>query len=378
MPTRTLPEDSFVSDSPLATPLTVGSLEMPNRLVLAPLTRTRSGRDGVPSDLNVEHYTQRASLGLTVTEGTYPVEASQGFAYEPGIETPEHVAGWRRVADSVHAAGGRLFMQVMHAGRVSHPELTGGELPVAPSAIAVPGQVHGYSGKVDYPVPRALRRDELPEVVDQFVRGARNAIAAGLDGVELHGANGYLLHEFLAPNTNRREDEYGGSPENRARFVTEVVRAVAAAIGADRVALRVSPEHNVQGALEVERADVVATYDALLDGIADLGLAYLSVLHADPADELVQGLRARFGGPFLANDGFGTITAREDAARMLDEDLADGVVVGRAAIANPDLLRRWTEDLPETAPDFATFYTHEAAGYTDYPTVDEERSERAA
>lgn len=354
----------------LTTPLTVGALQLPNRLVLAPLTRTRSGRDGVPSELNIEHYAQRASLGLIVAEGTYPAEVGQGFAYQPGIETPEQIEGWRRVADAVHEADGRIFLQVMHAGRVSHPELTGGQQPVAPSAIAVQGQGHAYSGKLDRPVPRALTREELPAVVEQFARAARNAVAAGLDGVELHGANGYLLHEFLAPSSNRREDEYGGSPAGRARFVIEVVRAVAEAIGAERVGLRISPEHDVQDVLETDRQDAVATYDALLDGIRDLGLAYLSVLHAEPEGGFVQELRARFGGVFLANSGFGPATTREEAIRLLEGDVADGVVVGRPAIANPDLVRRWSQDLPENTPDPSTFYTHDALGYIDYPTVE--------
>ena len=359
-----------VPTSSLTTPLTVGSLQLPNRLVMAPLTRMRSDRDGVPGGLNVEHYTQRASMGLIVTEGTYPTVVGQGFAYQPGIETPEQVEGWRRVTESVHAAGGRIFMQVMHAGRVSHPDLAGGRRPVAPSAIAIQGQVHTYSGKADYPVPHALTAEELPGVVEQFVRASRNAVEAGLDGVELHGANGYLLHEFLAPGANQRDDEYGGTPGNRARLVVEVVRAVAEAIGADRVGLRISPEHNVQGAWETDHDDVVATYGALLDGLADLGLAYLSVLHREPEGEFVQSLRTRFAGPFLANSGFGTPTTREEGVRLIEEGAADGVVVGRPAIANPDLVRRWTDDLPENEPDPRTFYGGDAAGYTDYPAYE--------
>lgn len=354
----------------LTTPLALGRLQLPNRLVLAPLTRTRSGRDGVPSELNIEHYAQRASLGLIVAEGTYPAVAGQGFAYQPGIETPGQIEGWRRVAEAVHDSHGRIFLQVMHAGRVSHPELTGGHQPVAPSAIAVPGRGHVYSGKSDYPLPRALAREELPVVVEQFAQAARNAIEAGLDGVELHGANGYLLHEFLAPSSNRREDDYGGSPGHRARFVIEVVRAVVEAVGADRVGLRISPEHNVQGALETDHEDVVATYGALLDGIRELGLAYLSVLHAEPRSEFVQDLRSRFGGVLLTNSGFGPATTREEAIRLLDDDAADGVVVGRPAIANPDLIRRWSEDLPENTPDSSTFYTHAAEGYIDYPAAE--------
>jgi N-ethylmaleimide reductase len=357
-----------VPHSTLTTPVTLGSLELPNRLVMAPLTRMRSGRDGVPGELNVEHYTQRASMGLIVTEGTYPDVVGQGFAYQPGIETPEQVEGWRRVAESVHAADGRLFMQVMHAGRVTHPDINGGSQPVAPSALAIEGKTHTYQGKADYPVPHALTAEELPGVVESFVRASRNAIEAGLDGVEIHGANGYLLHEFLAPGANQRTDEYGGSPENRARFVVELVRAVAEAVGAERVGLRISPEHNIQDAWETDHEDVRATYAALVDGIGDLGLAYLSVLHKEPAGEFVQGLRTRFGGAFLANSGFSDVpTTREESVQLIEEGVADGVVVGRPAIANPDLARRWAEGLPENVPDPRTFYTQSAEGYTDYP-----------
>ncbi len=359
-----------VPNSTLATPFTLGSLEVPNRLVMAPLTRLRSGRDGVPGELTVEHYTQRASMGLIVTEGTYPDAAGQGYPFQPGIETPEQVEGWRRVAESVHAADGRLFMQVMHAGRVTHPDINGGREAVAPSAVAIEGRTHTYQGKAEYPVPHALTTEELPAVVESFVRASRNAIEAGLDGVEVHGANGYLLHEFLAPGANRRTDEYGGSPENRARLVIEVVRAVAEAVGADRVGLRISPEHNVQDAWETDHEDVRDTYAALVDGIADLGLAYLSVLHKEPAGEFVQWLRSRFGGAFLANSGFSDVpTTREEGVRLIEEGAADGVVVGRPAIANPDLVRRWTEDLPENVPNPLTFYTQGAEGYTDYPFV---------
>jgi N-ethylmaleimide reductase len=351
----------------LFTPLNLGALELPNRLVMAPLTRMRSGVDGIPGDLNVEHYGQRATLGLIVSEGVYPDQAGQGFPGQPGLVTPEQVAGWARVADSVHAAGGRIVAQVMHAGRVTHPETNGGLQVVAPSAIAIQGESHTYKGKLPYPVPRALTLDDLPGIVQGFVQGSRNAIEAGLDGVEIHSANGYLLHEFLSPASNVRDDAYGGTPENRARFVIEVVTAVAEAIGADRVGIRISPEHNIQDALETDADDVVATYGALVDALAPLGLAYLSVLHADPASDLVQGLRARFGGPILVNSGFGTTTTRDEAVALLEDGLGDGVVVGRAVIANPDLVRRWLENLPLNEPNPLTFYAPDAVGYTDYP-----------
>ncbi|MBY6351316.1 alkene reductase [Rhodococcoides corynebacterioides] len=347
--------------------VTLGDLALRNRLVMAPLTRVRSGPEGIPGPLVAEHYRQRASLGLIVSEGTYPSHAGQGFPGQPGLVTDEQLAGWKAVTEAVHAEGGLIVAQVMHAGRVTHEATTGGHQVVGPSAIAIEGETRTYEGKKPYPVPHALTTDELPSVIEEFVRGSRNAIAAGFDGVEIHSANGYLLHEFLSPASNQRDDAYGGSPENRARFVAEVVEAVADAIGAGRVGIRISPEHNIQDALETDPADVRATYRALVDRIAPLGLSYLSVLHKDPAGELVQDLRSAFGGPFLVNSGFGEITTRDEALAIVDDNVGDAVVVGRPAIANPDLVYRWKEDLPLNTPDQSTFYSSGAEGYTDYP-----------
>jgi len=351
----------------LFSPMTLGELELPNRLVMAPLTRVRSGKEGVPGPLVVEHYRQRASLGLIVSEGTYPSHAGQGFPGQPGLVTDEQLKGWANVTSAVHAEGGRIFAQVMHAGRVTHEDTTGGHEVVAPSAIAIDGETRTYEGKKPFPVPHALTADELPGIVQEFVTASRNAVAAGFDGVELHSANGYLLHEFLAPSANQRDDIYGGTPENRARFVIEVAQAVVDAVGADRVGIRISPEHNVQGAFEPDAADVRATYGYLVDALAPLKLAYLSVLHKEPTSGLVQDLRTRFDGTFLVNTGFGVITTREQATALIDDGHADAVVVGRPAIANPDLVRRWREGLPVNEPDQATFYTEGAKGYTDYP-----------
>ncbi|MFC4397779.1 alkene reductase [Arthrobacter sedimenti] len=351
----------------LFSPLTLGELELPNRLVMAPLTRLRAGEKGIPGPLLVEHYRQRASLGLIVSEGTYPTPAGQAYPGQPGIVTPEQVAGWKKVTDAVHAEGGHMFAQIMHGGRVSHSDITGGLPIVGPSAVAIDGDVRTPAGKQPYPVPHALTTDELPLVIQEIVNASLNAIEAGFDGVELHSANGYLLHEFLAPNSNIRTDSYGGSPENRARFVIETVNAVVAALGANRVGLRISPEHNVQGIAETDAADVRATYEVLVDSIAPLNLAYLSILHHEPTGELVQDLRTRFGGTFLVNTGFGVITTREEAVNLVAEGHADAVVVGRPAIANPDLARRWKESLPLNEPNPSTFYAEGATGYTDYP-----------
>jgi len=351
----------------LFSPMTLGELELPNRLVMAPLTRLRSGQEGIPGPLVAEHYRQRASLGLIVSEGTYPSPAGRSYPGQPGIVTPDQIAGWKKVTDAVHAEGGRIFAQIMHGGRVSHEDITGGHQVVAPSAIAVEAETRTSKGKQAHPVPHALTTDELPGVLQEIVQGSRNAIEAGFDGVELHSANGYLLHEFLAPSSNQRDDIYGGTPENRARFVIEVVNAVVEAVGAERVGIRISPEHNVQGVTELDAADVRETYRLLVDAIAPLNLAYLSILHKDPTGELVQDLRSRFNGAFLVNTGFGVITTRDEAISLVADGHADAVVVGRPAIANPDLARRWREGLPVNEPNASTFYADGAEGYTDYP-----------
>jgi N-ethylmaleimide reductase len=349
-------------------PLTVKSWELPNRLVMAPLTRNRAEADQVPGDLAVEYYSQRASAALIITEGTQPSPVGQGYLDTPGMHSPEQVEGWRRVADAVHARGGRIVVQLMHVGRIAHPDNTGGRDIVAPSAIAAPDSMFTADGMKPFPVPRALGLEEIPGIVEEYVHAARCAVEAGLDGVEVHAANGYLIHQFLAPGSNERTDVYGGSPENRARFGIEVTRAVAEAIGAEKVGIRISPAHNIQGATETDEADTEATYTALIGGIAPLGLAYLSVL-ADPSLDLVQRLRKDFGGTFLANDGFGSVTTRESAQALLDADLADAVVVGRPFIANPDLPARWESGAELNEPNPDTFYGGGAEGYTDYPSL---------
>ncbi|MBR7744603.1 alkene reductase [Phycicoccus sp. BSK3Z-2] len=348
---------------PLDTPLG----RLPNRLVMAPLTRNRA-TGTVPGDLQVEYYRQRASAGLIVTEGSQPTAVGQGYLDTPGVHSPEQLAGWRRVADAVHAEGGRIVVQLMHAGRVAHPDNKDGLESVAPSAIAAPGEMVTAQGPKPHPVPRALETDEVEQAVEGFVTAARNAVDAGLDGVEVHGANGYLVHQFLAPSSNTRTDAWGGSPQARARFGIEVVRRVAEAIGAERVGLRISPSHDIQGVIEDDVAETEATYLAFLEGIADLDLAYLSVL-ADPQAPLVRTLRGAFDGPLFLNSGFAEVTTRENAQEVLDAGLADAVVVGRPFLANPDLPRRWAEGIDLNEPDPSTFYGGGAEGYTDYPAA---------
>ena len=353
----------------LYSPATFGSLHLANRVVMAPLTRTRAGADGVPTDAMVEYYRQRAGQGLIVSEGVWPVAEGKSYPGQPGIETPEQIDGWRRVADAVHAAGGVLVMQLMHGGRVSHTAITGTERIVAPSALPAPGQTRTPEGKVDMPVPNALETDEIPAVIAQFAQAARNAVAAGFDGVEVHGANGYLVHEFLSPASNVREDAYGGSPEARARFAVEVTEAVATAVGADRTGIRLSPQHNIQGVLETDDADARATYAALAAGLAPLGLAFVDILHAHPQGDLVQRIRRGVGAPAILNSGFSSPTTREEAEALVDEGWAEAVAVGRPVIANPDLVDRWQQraDLNEPRPEL--FYGSTAEGYTDYPAL---------
>jgi N-ethylmaleimide reductase len=360
---------SVATGMDLFAPVSLGDLQLANRVVMAPLTRLRCGDAAVPGELVTDYYAQRASVGLIITEGTFPNPESRAYPGQPGIVTDEQVEGWRRVADAVHARGGRIVMQLMHGGRVSHPEINGAGRIVAPSAIAIDGEVRTPSGKHPFPVPHALTTEEVRATLADFVAAAERAVAAGLDGVEIHSANGYLLHEFLSPVSNQRTDGYGGSPENRARFVVEVATAVAAAIGAGKVGIRISPEHNIQDVLETDAADVRATYDALVDGLRPLGLAYLSVLHREPGGELVQDLRRRFGGPLIANSGFSSPTTRDEAVQLISDAHAEAVAVGRLVIANPDLVERWSGEHPENVPNPATFYAAGAEGYTDYPTL---------
>jgi N-ethylmaleimide reductase len=360
---------SVATGMDLFAPVSLGDLQLANRVVMAPLTRLRCGDAAVPGELVADHYAQRASVGLIITEGTFPNPESRAYPGQPGIVTDEQVEGWRRVADAVHARGGRIVMQLMHGGRVSHPEINGAGRIVAPSAIAIDGEVRTPSGKHPFPVPHALTTEEVRATLADFVAAAERAVAAGLDGVEIHSANGYLLHEFLSPVSNQRTDGYGGSPENRARFVVEVATAVAAAIGAGKVGIRISPEHNIQDVLETDAADVRATYDALVDGLRPLGLAYLSVLHREPGGELVQDLRRRFGGPLIANSGFSSPTTRDEAVQLISDAHAEAVAVGRLVIANPDLVERWSGEHPENVPNPATFYAAGAEGYTDYPAL---------
>lgn len=359
-------------------PLSLGRYELANRVTMAALTRSRAGESGIPpTELHAEYYSQRVSNGLVVTEGTFPAVSTRAFPGQAGIETAEQQAGWARVADAVHAKVGTIFMQMMHAGRLSHTTLSNGPQPEAPSAIASGTAVRDFETRKDCPVPpRALETSEIPRIIEQFRAAARRAVDAGIDGVEIHGANGYLLHEFMGAVSNQRTDEYGGSPENRARLLIELTQALVEEIGADRVAIRLSPpKMNAQGPIDPEDndAEVAATYGAYLDGIKDLNIAYVSLLWGFEENALIQNLaeKARANGTtrVLFNTGFPpTVTQLSDAAALIERPpYVDAVVVGRMILANPDLSRRWEEGLELNEPDPATFYVGGAHGYTDYP-----------
>ncbi|MFE5084221.1 alkene reductase [Streptomyces mirabilis] len=347
----------------LWTPFTVGAMELPHRLAMAPMTRDRSLTDGAPSELNVEYYRQRASMALIITEGTQPSDDGQGYLLTPGIYTDAHIAGWRKVTDAVHAEGGRIVVQLMHTGRISHPDNTPHQrTPVAPSAIQPKGVMFTTGGPQEMPVPRALTADEITGVVDEFRYAAAAAVAAGFDGVEIHGANGYLLHQFLSANANNRTDQYGGSATNRIRFTAEVTSAVASEIGADRTGLRISPGNPYNDITEHDTHDV---YPALLDTVDPLGLAYLHVIQG-PDEELLQRTRQQWSTALIVNRAGTPLDTR---FADLDSGLADVVTVGATALANPDLPHRIRTGAPLNEPDPTTFYGGDHRGYTDYPAL---------
>ncbi|MFM2272716.1 MAG: hypothetical protein RL702_1781 [Pseudomonadota bacterium] len=349
----------------LFAPVQLGALELANRVVMAPMTRDRAGPGDVPTDAMVEYYAQRASAGLIVTEGVQPSAVGKGYWRTPGIHSAEQVEGWRRVADAVHARGGKLVMQLMHCGRVVVPANRGFEAEVvAPSALPCPVQVPGPDGTpVDTAMPRALAADELPALLEEYAAAARNAMAAGIDGVELHCASGYLINQFLNPASNVREDEFGGSAENRIRFPVMVLKALADAIGADRVGFRISPGNPYNG---MDPSDPQGTFAPFVKAADGLGLAFLHVVDMglEGLDTLAM-LRANWSGPIIANNNL-----KADSARaLLEAGRAEAVSFGRAFIANPDLVERIAAGAVLAKPDYALLYTGEKRGYTDYPPM---------
>ncbi len=350
-------------------PVRLGALDLRNRAVMAPLTRSRAGSAGIPGPMNAIYYAQRATAGLIIAEATQISQQGQGYAFTPGIANEQQVAGWRQVTDAVHEAGGRIVLQLWHVGRISHPSLQpGGALPVAPSAIKPEGQAFTESGFQPFVTPRALETDEIPGLVEDYRRAARNAQEAGFDGVEIHAANGYLIDQFLRDGTNQRTDRYGGSLENRTRLLLEVTEAVTSVWGGERVGLRISP---VSPANDIRDSDPQALFDHAVAALAPFNLAYLHVVEGatggsrDAQGFDFQSLRRAFNGAYLANNGYDLALAQT----ALREGRADAIAFGRPFIANPDLVERLRTGAPLNEPQKETFYGGDERGYTDYPVL---------
>lgn len=348
-------------------PLSVGAWSLPNRILMAPLTRSRAGAHRIPNALMAEYYRQRASAGLILTEATSVTPMGVGYADTPGIWSPEQVEGWKLTTRAVHEAGGRILLQLWHVGRVSHPLFLNGERPVAPSAIAPGGHVSLVRPKTPYVTPRALETSEIPGIVAAYRQGAENALAAGFDGVEIHGANGYLLDQFLQDTANRRTDEYGGPVENRARLMLEVTDAVIAAWGADRVGMHLAPRGDAH---DVGDSDPSATFSYVARELGRRGLAFLCVREALGENRIGPRLKQAFGGVYVANEGF----SRESANQVLAAGEADAVAFGIPFLANPDLPARFRVGAALNEPDPSTFYTPGPRGYTDYPFLSREEA----
>ena len=352
-------------------PATLGPLHLPNRMVMAPMTRTRASETGVPTPLMAEYYAQRASAGLIVTECTQISDQAHGIIRAPGLHREDQVAAWRPVIDRVHAQGGRIFCQLWHCGRASHPGIRGGQPPVAPSAIAAAGEFFLPTGRVPYPTPRALDTAEIPPIVQDFEHAARNALAAGFDGVELHGAFGYLPDQFLQDASNHRTDRYGGSIQNRARFMLDVTEAMAGVWGAHRVGVKLSPSNRQTG---MNDSSSHATFAHVITELNALRLAYLHLMEPARTDletgtvqvrHVAATFRPLVTTALIANGGFD----KTKAEAALADGSADLVSFGVPFLANPDLPRRFREDAPLNTPDPTTFYGEGPKGYTDYPPL---------
>jgi len=357
-------------DSPILQPVTIGDLKLSNRIVMAPLTRSRSNDAGVPPDFAADYYAQRADAGLVISEATNISAQARGYALTPGIWTPAQVESWQKVTRAVHRRGGKTFLQLWHTGRISHPDLHGGELPVAPSAIKPEGQAFTNDGLKDHVTPRALETDEIPAIVEDYRHAAQCARDAGFDGVEIHSANNYLLEQFLRDSTNKRTDRYGGSIENRLRFPLEVVRAVTDVWGGgNRVGIRISPATTMPGNAPLD-SDVMATYGAYVDALSSAGLLYIhdiegvTQLTRDvPEDVDFPALRRRFSGAYIANNRY-TLKLAEEILAKGDADLFS---FGRPFLANPDLVHRLRTGAPLADAPNQYWYGGNSVGYSDWP-----------
>ena len=350
----------------LFNPLKVGALTLPNRILLAPLTRARADAGHMPNALMAEYYSQRATGGLLITECTMVAPGTSAFINEPGIYSDAQVAAWQKVTEAVHAKGGRIFMQIWHAGRAAHPDMNDGAPTVSSSATAIDGDIDTPKGKAPQAVPRALAADEIPAIVAAYVQGAKSAIAAGFDGVEVHGANGYLIDQFLRDGCNQRTDAYGGSVENRARFLLEVLTAVSEAIGSDRVGVRLSPLNSYNSMID---SDPVGLTAYLAEKLNSFKLAYLHMMGADffgvQKADVMSVARTNYKGVLIGNMGY----SAEEAEQAIKDGKLDAVAFGNAYIANPDLPERVKAGAALNTPDSSTYYTPGAQGYTDYPTM---------
>lgn len=360
-----------MSDEKLFSPLKVGAIEVANRIVMAPLTRNRArAEDDAPYEIHAEYYAQRASAGLLITEASQISPQGKGYAWTPGIYSEAQVEGWKKVTDTVHAKGGKIVIQLWHVGRISHPVLQpNGADPVAPSAIAAKSKTFDGTQFVDTPKPRALELAELPGIVEDYRKAAANAIKAGFDGIEVHAANGYLLDQFLRDSSNKRDDAYGGSIDNRSRLLKEVLDAVTAEIGADRVGIRLSPFSNAN---DVSDSNPQALFEHVVDLVSSYKLAYLHLIEGQtggprdlPAGADLKALYDRFYGPVMGNNGY----SREMAIQAVETGAVDLVAFGRPFISNPDLVERLKENAPLNDWDQSTFYGGTEKGYTDYPTL---------
>jgi N-ethylmaleimide reductase len=357
----------------LFTPIQMGAFTLPNRMVMSPMTRLRAV-GSIPTPLMAEYYAQRASAGLVITECTMISPLSNGYVNCPGIYSPEQVTAWRQVTDAVHRKGGKIFLQLWHSGRISHPSLLNGELPIAPSAIAAIGTLHGPTGKVTLDTPRALETDEIPRIVEQFRQGAKNARQAGFDGVELHGAFGYLIDQFLQDGSNQRTDHYGGSIQNRVRFLLEVVEAVCQVWSSDCVGIRLSPSNTFYG---IHDSNPLATFSYTLEQLNTFKLAYVHLMEPseddlktrDVINPVISTFRPLYQGLTITNGGYDKFKGNQ----ILETGKSDLVSFGKLFIANPDLPERFILDSPLNELDFATIYSKTdqnlEQGYTDYPSL---------
>jgi N-ethylmaleimide reductase len=354
----------------LFSPLRVGGLDLPNRIWMSAMTRTRATEDNVPTEVMADYFTQRASAGLIVTDCTAVSEQARGVIRGPGLWRDDQIAGWRVVTDRVHQNGGRIFCQIWHCGRVAHPDMRGGEIPVAPSPIPASGDFFLPSGRVDFPIPRELGIQEIAGIIADFAQATRNARAAGFDGVELHGANGYLHDQFLQDGSNQRKDAYGGSADHRARFMIETTQAMIDAWDAAHVGVRLSPSSTLYGVDDNNKRE---TFGTVIKQLNALGIAYLTLLEPNAKDaekgvqipQVAETFRAQVTVPLIVNTGFD----KAKANAFIAAGKADAVAFGVPYIANPDLVERLCKDAPLNKPDPTTFYGKGAKGYTDYPAL---------